>query len=762
LTPASQHRSLTEQIAAFHTDWNATNFKTPAIQITGGVGASNSLQLLARRDGASNDLNSFIAVFDLTLGRITAAAPSWKYWPMRWAAAHGPLSIGDPEWVYYPATMYRGPYSPGADDWAGNGPYYSRITSGPITATEGQNCPARPTDSPIPIEEWPTGEGCLTVTVDGEPGDPSPASYATGTITTRDGTVQGAGTNWSPFHDGSQMLIGNTYYQFRYVSPTSGTLSPTPPPVNNASYRLFLEPVNHPRVGNPAFAYLQDAEVRDVFCGVNDPNAYAGGAQNGCGVYWQSEWFRLIVKNGNSWTLQRGYAGASNPPQTRHPLNARAYLIAAAGSCDFVGPYPCYGSAVFWNTKTTPYGNVASGLVVDRTNRGGGHNTIQSNFRVDSLSGLCQPVDGQEYGCYNIRLGQMPAMFTVNNNFTVSNNPAFAGKTGIGEQLSVDSHPSYVQWVAPTSEQKWFLDARPFLGAEVIKGEGTRVGKNLYRFNATQFQRFRPRLMPTLAMCGVNPLLDVSGPTSLLTDEPADSYKYCVANAARECARDASPGDVYVNCPMISTPACTYPGVGASDTDIRDICIADNGAYTQTIPQIGYTQAGIAGATGRVLTQGLSRYRWYDIFWNAKSTPDGKWILFRTPWLSGQRHEVLMAKAPPFPEPDNLNRSTFISLAIPVNPPVFPPRVRPNIQNVVVEFGYDPDFNCTSRREACVKGDGADFKYTSEPIEGVACASGCTVQIPAISQRVVYYRVKYRDPENQVVVTTSTAAVAVL
>ena len=47
------------------------------------------------------------------------------------------------------------------------------------------------------------------------------------------------------------------------------------------------------------------------------------------------------------------------------------------------------------------------------------------------------------------------------------------------------------------------------------------------------------------------------------------------------------------------------------------------------------------------------------------------------------------------------------------------------------------------------------FQYASEGtggvesgIIGLACATGCTVAVPALSQRVLYYQVKYRDASN--------------
>jgi hypothetical protein len=46
-------------------------------------------------------------------------------------------------------------------------------------------------------------------------------------------------------------------------------------------------------------------------------------------------------------------------------------------------------------------------------------------------------------------------------------------------------------------------------------------------------------------------------------------------------------------------------------------------------------------------------------------------------------------------------------------------------------------------------------------VSGVACVGGCSVAIPAISQRILYYQVKYRDASNNTVATSQIQTVAV-
>ena len=51
---------------------------------------------------------------------------------------------------------------------------------------------------------------------------------------------------------------------------------------------------------------------------------------------------------------------------------------------------------------------------------------------------------------------------------------------------------------------------------------------------------------------GTHPVLDVSGPASVLTDTAGDNYKGCLAHLAGECWAGSAVGDVYVNAPRVS------------------------------------------------------------------------------------------------------------------------------------------------------------------------------------------------------------------
>ena len=94
------------------------------------------------------------------------------------------------------------------------------------------------------------------------------------------------------------------------------------------------------------------------------------------------------------------------------------------------------------------------------------------------------------------------------------------------------------------------------------------------------------------------------------------------------------------------------------------------------------------------------------------------------------------------------------------------------MNNAIVEFGYQeygaPQLiNCTTRNDACIATASAvpygnqPFYFASENPAGASCASGCTIAIPAISQRVLYYQVTYRAANNTVLSSDPPIAVVV-
>jgi hypothetical protein len=305
ITPASQNKSISQQVAAFDSEWSSSPITMRPWSLFGQQGGVLGLYT---RSSDTNDVLGWFAMFRMSDRSIVAVAPTWKHWPFRWATMHGASPIGSADWMFFTGHVSIGSYS--STDAYGIGPWRTFITSGAV-GTSGSACPARPEGSPISAADWPTGNNCIQITVRGEPCDPTPNG----------------------------------------------------------------EPTNSSKCGAANDGYLMDAEVNDVFCGSNDPTVWG----QHCGFFLQNEVFRLLIKNGTTWTMQRAYShDVSAKPMLA--LNASAQLVAIPPSCDLV-TYICTGAAGYWHFTADPYGmnTGGTGFVVDRANKGAGHGTTSSN-----------------------------------------------------------------------------------------------------------------------------------------------------------------------------------------------------------------------------------------------------------------------------------------------------------------------------------------------------------------------------------------------
>ena len=62
---------------------------------------------------------------------------------------------------------------------------------------------------------------------------------------------------------------------------------------------------------------------------------------------------------------------------------------------------------------------------------------------------------------------------------------------------------------------------------------------------------------------------------------------------------------------------------------------------------------------------------------------------------------------------------------------------------------------------AAIGGGGADYAYAAEPVTPVPCQAGCTIPVPAIPERVLYYGARYLDTNGQTLVPGSLGAALV-
>ncbi len=335
--------------------------------------------------------------------------------------------------------------------------------------------------------------------------------------------------------------------------------------------------------------------------------------------------------------------------------------------------------------------------------------------------------------------------------------PPFAEALPPGGPNTYQSHPGFLQVNAPPEEKRWAFDVLPLSAGTGAYGStaGPESGTtNVYQVKGTTLHR---KQLGTLATCGEHALADISSAATgdVITDQTP--YTYCVANAGNECRNGSQPGNVYVSCPGKTENSCANsPFANTYPTTVVDVCVGDSWSFGHGIVQVPVSADSKSGEHTRVVSYPFPIPHLQSIYSSAKATPDGKWALYL-----GQRHEradVFLIKLPPYPEPDGKDRTTFQNLPISV-----PKSADSAVNNAIVEFGYTEfggpgDFFCTTRKEACVAGvrpetTALPYAFPSEAPSGVPCAAGCTVDVPALPQHVVYYRVKYRGADGNVMST---------
>ncbi len=121
---------------------------------------------------------------------------------------------------------------------------------------------------------------------------------------------------------------------------------------------------------------------------------------------------------------------------------------------------------------------------------------------------------------------------------------------------------------------------------------------------------------------------------------------------------------------------------------------------------------------------------------------------------------LLQAKLPPSDPTNPESHSYFVP--IPLQLPGIPGAVKAFIRFGYVENGPADGFLCTTRTDSCVVGittkpsaDPFFFEHMeSDGWKGTPCSAGCTISVPAISRRILYYQYAYLNNLGTLVYTS--------
>jgi hypothetical protein len=390
-----------------------------------------------------------------------------------------------------------------------------------------------------------------------------------------------------------------------------------------------------------------------------------------------------------------------------------------------------------------------------------------------------QTIVGAVPGILSGPFGNVTPYQAAGVNYT-SANPPFAGVYGHPWGFDAGSHPNSAGAAAPAYEAIRAYDNMPVQGGgyestfNLVTGQLYTAVPGLVTdaddfFGSAGIVGMNRKLMAQGNSCGSHPLIDISAPASSMSAGAAGAYTACFARANGECYAGSTVGQVYVNCPGMVWNYCSGSGIhGGTPMGVgNDICVGNIGGNADGVRQFTLDRTDYAGAYTRTLLTATSRLRMVFGFENNRLLPDNSWLLLRTDFLNYQRSEMWMAKMLPYPPADSVMRGNFVPVSLAVKPPA-----GLGVNNAIVQFGYQEygapqAINCTSRNDACLATAGAvasgnqPYYFASENPAGALCAAGCTIAIPAISQRILYYRVMYRAANNSVLAAGPLSSVVV-
>lgn len=503
------------------------------------------------------------------------------------------------------------------------------------------------------------------------------------------------------------------------------------------------------------------------------PNDNFGGqsAQIGDPINMENEVnMRIVNFSGNTIVLQRGNYGV-----TTHPNG-----VAVLEACSTVPKWWDYTNAPHGAQAGDPYSQGIAGNLIDKPMNGASHSFTRDNFTVSDTYPATSTPEYPTLGltppmtCADFAGGDSPYLLrhsapgnyfstTTSDYGCIPGNANFDGQRGNGFGNYMEKHISPVQNVASNPS---FFDARQYIMGPYWPQVVTKLGgagSFLYKSAATAYNYDNPfddkRQVPYIKV-GMRTVRDVSAPGFLLPDTAGYNYTYCFAHKAGECYAGSTVNDIYINAPFVAKlPAGTAGGGSYScsakeqawfDYQFNDICTGVVSANADYVAQYSAFHDPFSSGSRRI-TNAFHIPRTTTYLWNAPVLPNGDWTMIQNNGGQyGTRQMMSLAKVPPYPGPQRgINRGTWIPVPIRLG------SVPAGTNNVYVRFGYNPSFQCSTRLENCVaNGAGIQtgnsvYSYeTSDAPAGLACTSGCTVTIPALSQRMMWYQIVYRNAGN--------------
>lgn len=427
--------------------------------------------------------------------------------------------------------------------------------------------------------------------------------------------------------------------------------------------------------------------------------------------------------------------------------NWTGYAIPPYGNCDYGS---CRAGVGVW-IPLNATGNLNTQWISDPS-AFGGHSDQGTAPTTGNTTFVQSSILNTPYSLrYNQTfLGQAGNYAT---NAQISSNGPFAGATSFG--CDYQSYPSLQQYNATTNEKRWFLDFHHCNGGlgidagEYLAGltndtvTYTLVGgtTTVYDFSAIAgsltVNLANYKTHPVGGYAGKNLFQDISNSSTgsdIITD--ATPWKFCVALRSGECRNTSGAGvagHVYTSVPNVPNAPKTFCYTDWLTENYPCIWFSATGAGW--LVQMDASQQYANYEYGRRLTMGLTGWGRQYQFNTHLADPTGTYSFFKADWADGIYSPLMMAKLPPFDAILSTPHYGFVNV---------PVSFGSGSTYAEVQFGYAENgsiasYYCTSRAEAC-NTSGSPYSFELDSRSLTSCTSGCTIQVPAISGRVLYYR----------------------
>ena len=347
---------------------------------------------------------------------------------------------------------------------------------------------------------------------------------------------------------------------------------------------------------------------------------------------------------------------------------------------------------------------------------------------------------------------------TLNNLTTSGGQPGFNFTTALsGIWGNLETYPSGKAYQANDSFKRFVTDYRtPQNGVGIgstDSPQGVYSGStatlaggfsNVYDVTLPSGMTLDVKNAPLYGNAGRYRLKDISGPIatcgSACTISDTTVNVMCWARATNDCFSGSTANHIYVNAKGIEPATNCY----GNNMSISSICVVPapsvwGQSVLKNVLDLDPDGNKYIRLTGMFNPPFNSNH-----FENLRLTPDGRWGIYSAMLANGYRHELFMVRIPNLAE-DTVRRDTWVKVKVGL----------PGGDDVQIRFGYDQNFRChgvsdasgnliAGYNDACLTdGSGTQpFLFASETPVLAHCSTRCTINIPAISGRYLYYRIE--------------------